>query len=151
MPISVPNYSHRSDRHRSESAVAESSSYLKLRKDIVRPTFGVNIAVCIAVNSPALSHNNAAITDDLYNSPRRWVVSCHAKGFAWLPEMNVHYIKLISGRGEIDDQPYLRAIRRYAPQAPLMLEHLKTAEECLEGATYIRNKMSAAARVLLFS
>jgi sugar phosphate isomerase/epimerase len=62
--------------------------------------------------------------------------------------MNVHFVEVIPGRGEIDYQAYLRAIQRYAPQAPLMLEHLKTADEYLEGANYIR-KMAAAAGVPL--
>ena len=132
------------------SAPDSATSYLKLIKAIDRPAFGVHIDVCNAVNSPALFYNNAALTGDLFQRLSRWIVSCHAKDLAWLPEMNVHFVEVIPGRGEIDYQAYLRAIQRYAPQAPLMLEHLKTAEEYLEGATYIR-KMAAAAQVLLFT
>ena len=132
------------------SAPDSATSYLKLIKAIDRPAFGVHIDVCNAVNSPALFYNNAALTDDLFKRLSRWIVSCHAKDLAWLPEMNVHYVEVIPGRGEIDYQAYLRAMQRYAPEAPLMLEHLKTAEEYLEGATYIR-KMAAAAHVPLFT
>ncbi len=132
------------------SAPDSATSYLKLIKAIDRPAFGVHIDVCNAVNSPALFYNNAALTGDLFHRLGRWILSCHAKDLAWLPEMNVHYVEVIPGRGEIDYQAYLRAIQRYAPQAPLMLEHLKTAEEYLEGATYIR-KMAAAAQVPLFA
>lgn len=132
------------------SAPDSATSYLKLIKAIDRPAFGVHIDVCNAVNSPSLFYNNAALTDDLFKRLSRWIVSCHAKDLAWLPEMNVHYVEVIPGRGEIDYQAYLRAIHRYAPRAPLMLEHLKTAEEYLEGATYIR-KMAAIAQVPLFT
>lgn len=132
------------------SAPDSASSYLKLIKAIDRPAFGVHIDVCNAVNSPVLFYNNAALTNDLFTRLSRWIVSCHAKDLAWLPEMNLHYVEVIPGRGEIDYHAYLRAIQRYAPQAPLMLEHLKTAEEYLEGATYIR-KVAAAAQVSLFA
>lgn len=122
------------------------ASYLKLIKAIDRPGFAVHIDVCNAVNSPALFYNNAALTEDLFKQLSRWIVSCHAKDLAFVPEMNVHFVEVIPGRGELDYQAYLRAIQRYAPQAPLMLEHLKGADEYLEGATYIR-KMAAAAQV----
>ncbi len=122
------------------------ASYLKLIKAIDRPGFAVHIDVCNAVNSPSLFYNNAALTEDLFKQLSRWIVSCHAKDLAFVPEMNVHFVEVIPGRGELDYQAYLRAIQRYAPQAPLMLEHLKGADEYLEGATYIR-KMAAAAQV----
>lgn len=128
------------------SAPDSAASYLKLIKAIDRPQFGVHIDVCNAVNSPTLFYNNAALTEDLFRQLGRWVISCHAKDLAWLPEMNVHFVEVIPGRGEIDYKAYLTAIKRYAPHAPLMLEHLKTAEEYLEGATYIR-KVAAAAGV----
>lgn len=124
------------------------ASYRKLIKAIDRPAFAVHIDVCNAVNSPSLFYNNAALTEDLFRQLSPWIVSCHAKDLAFIPEMNVHFVEVIPGRGEIDYQAYLRAIQRYAPQAPLMLEHLKTAEEYLEGANYIR-KMAAAAGVPL--
>ena len=132
------------------SAPDSATSYLKLIKAIDRPAFGVHIDVCNAVNSPSLFYNNATLTGDLFKRLGRWIVSCHAKDLAWLPEMNVHYVEVIPGRGEIDYQAYLRAIHRYAPQAPLMLEHLKSAEEYLEGATYIR-KMAVIAQVPIFT
>jgi len=60
--------------------------------------------------------------------------------------MNVHFVEVIPGRGEIDYRPYLRGIAGLGHEAPLMLEHLKTAEEYNEGAAYIR-KIGAQAGV----
>jgi sugar phosphate isomerase/epimerase len=88
------------------------------------------------VNSPEKFYNNAALTEELFAKLGRYIVSCHAKDLAWTPEMNVHFIEVIPGRGELDYKPYLKALT--AIDAPLMLEHLKGAEEYLEGATYIR-------------
>jgi sugar phosphate isomerase/epimerase len=110
--------------------------YIQLIKAIQRPAFGVHIDVCNGINSPEKFYNNAAFTEELFAKLGRWVVSCHAKDLAWTPEMNVHFVEVIPGRGELDYRPYLKALT--AIDAPLMLEHLKTAEEYLEGATYIR-------------
>ncbi|MFN0101879.1 MAG: sugar phosphate isomerase/epimerase family protein [Bryobacteraceae bacterium] len=114
--------------------------YLQLIKAIQRPAFGVHIDVCNAVNSPEKFYNNAALTEELFAKLGRWIVSCHAKDLAWTPEMNVHFIEVIPGRGELDYRPYLKALT--AIDAPLMLEHLKNADEYLEGATYIRKVAS---------
>jgi sugar phosphate isomerase/epimerase len=110
--------------------------YLQLLKAIDRPAFGVHIDVCNAVNSPEKFYNNAALTNELFAKLGRWIVSCHAKDLAWLPEMNVHFVEVIPGRGEIDYRPYLQNLTRI--DAPLMLEHLKSADEYREGAEYIR-------------
>jgi sugar phosphate isomerase/epimerase len=110
--------------------------YLQLIKAIQRPAFAVHIDVCNGINSPEKFYNNAAYTEDLFAKLGRWVISCHAKDLAWTPEMNVHFVEVVPGRGELDYRPYLKALT--AIDAPLMLEHLKTADEYLEGATYIR-------------
>jgi L-ribulose-5-phosphate 3-epimerase UlaE len=110
--------------------------YLQLLKAIDRPAFAVHIDVCNAVNSPEKYYNNADLTNELFQKLGRWIVSCHAKDLAWTPEMNVHFIEVIPGRGEIDYRPYLQNLTKI--DAPLMLEHLKSADEYLEGAAYIR-------------
>ena len=66
-----------------------------------------------------------------------WIASCHAKDLQWIPEMNVHFVEVIPGRGEVDYRTYLSEISKLPVDAPLMLEHLKTAEEYDEGKRYI--------------
>jgi len=39
--------------------------------------------------------------------------------------MNVHFVEVIPGRGQIDYAAYLRELSRLPVDAPLMLEHLK--------------------------
>ncbi len=63
--------------------------------------------------------------------------------------MNVHFVEVIPGRGKIDYAAYLRGVAGLATDAPLMLEHLKTADEYAEGAAYIRKV--AAANSLTFA
>jgi sugar phosphate isomerase/epimerase len=112
-------------------------SYLKLLKAVDRPAFAVHIDVCNLVNSPERFYNNAAVTRECFEKLGRWIVSCHAKDLEWKVEMNVHFVEVIPGRGEIDYAPYLKGLAALGHDAPLMLEHLKTAEEYEEGKKYI--------------
>ena len=52
-------------------------------------------------------------------------------------ELNVHFLEVVPGRGEVDYRALLRELAALPVDAPLMLEHLKTAEEYEEGKNYI--------------
>lgn len=123
-------------------------SYLKLMKAVDRKQFSVHVDVCNIINSPERIYNNAAVIEEVFRKLGRWVSSCHAKDLAWVPEMNVHFVEVIPGRGEIDYKAYLRSLAGIPVDAPLMLEHLKTAVEYEEGAAYIR-KTAAGCGVTL--
>lgn len=113
-------------------------SYLKLIQAIDRPGFGVHIDICNGINSPERFYNNAAFTNECFGKLGRWIVSCHAKDLDWVTELNVHFVEVIPGRGKIDYKPYLQGLAALPAPVPLMLEHLKTAAEYEEGASYIR-------------
>jgi sugar phosphate isomerase/epimerase len=113
-------------------------SYLRLIKAIDRPGFGVHLDVCNGINSPARYYDSAGFIADCFRKLGRWIASCHAKDLEWKTEMNVHFVEVIPGRGGVDYRAYLRELARTAPEAPLMLEHLKTAAEYDEGVAYIR-------------
>lgn len=113
-------------------------SYLRLIKAVARPAFAVHLDICNAVNSPEKLFNNAALSRECIARLGKWIVSCHAKDLSLIPEMNVHLVEVIPGRGEIDYKAFLTALRSLPAPVPLMLEHLKTAEEYAEAAKYIR-------------
>ena len=119
-------------------------SYLKLLKAVDRKAFGVHMDVCNAVNSPERFYDNAALIDELFRKLGRWIASCHAKDLQWIPEYNVHFLEVVPGRGVIDYKTYLRNVATLPTDAPLMLEHLKTAAEYDEGRAYIRKEAAAA-------
>lgn len=119
-------------------------SYLKLIKAVDRPAFGVHVDVCNVINSPTRFYENAAVIREVFGKLGKWVVSCHAKDLAWQVELNVHFQEVIPGRGEIDYRAYLGELARLPHQPPLMLEHLKTAEEYEEGKQYIWKTGKAA-------
>ncbi len=112
-------------------------SYLKLIKAIDRQAFGVHLDVCNAINAPALLYRSGEFIAECFRKLGPHVVSCHAKDLAWPIEMNVHFVEVAPGRGQVDYRSYLSQLSRLN-DVPLMLEHLKTAEEYQEGAKYIQ-------------
>ena len=115
-----------------------SDSYLKLIRAVDRSAFAVHLDVCNVVNSPARFYGNKGVIEDCFRKLGRWIASCHAKDLAWIPEYNVHFAEVVPGRGEIDYATYLRELSQLPVDAPLMLEHLKTAAEYDEGRAYIQ-------------
>ncbi len=113
-------------------------SYLELIRAVDRPAFGVHMDVCNGINSPKRFYENSVYIRECFAKLGRWIVSCHAKDLEWIPEMNVHFVEVVPGRGQVDYGTYLRELSRLPGEVPLMLEHLKTAEEYAEGAKYIR-------------
>ena len=112
-------------------------SYVQLIKAVDRPAFGVHLDICNGINCPARFYQNSAYTRECFAKLGPQIVSCHAKDLQWIPEMNVHFVEVIPGRGEIDYRAYLTGLSQLSFDAPLMLEHLKTAEEYEEGKRYI--------------
>ncbi len=112
-------------------------SYVRLIKAVDRRSFGVHLDVCNVINDPARFYNNKAVIEECFRKLGQWVVSCHAKDLAWVPEYNVHFAEVVPGRGEIDYAAYLTELSKLPLDAPLMLEHLKNAEEYDEGRAHI--------------
>ncbi len=113
-------------------------SYLDLIHAVDRPAFGVHMDVCNGINSPTRFYRNAEYIAECFRKLGPWIVSCHAKDLAWIVELNVHFLQVIPGRGEVDYGAYLRELSKLPVDAPLMLEHLKTAAEYEEGKQYIQ-------------
>ena len=112
-------------------------AYLKLIQAVDRDAFGVHMDVCNVINSPDRFYRNRDVINDCFSKLGRWIISCHAKDLQWLMEYNIHFQEVIPGRGAVDYKTYLTRIAECPVEAPLMLEHLKTAEEYEEGKQYI--------------
>lgn len=119
-------------------------SYLRLLKAVDRPGFAVHMDICNVISSPQRFYGNAAFIRECFSKLGRWIRSCHAKDLQWIPEPNLHFIEVIPGRGSLDYSAYLTEIAKLPQRPPLMLEHLRTAEQYLEGAEYIRKTGASA-------
>ena len=124
-------------------------SYLRLINAVDRESFGVHIDICNIVNNPARFYDNTALIKETFSKLGKWVCSCHAKDLLWVPQVNLNFEEVVPGRGGIktanipgiDYAAYIQQVVKVG--APLMLEHLKSAEEYLEGANYIRKVASS--------
>jgi len=112
-------------------------SYLRLLRAVDRSGFAVHMDVCNGINSPEKFYRSGAFIAECFRKLGPWIASCHAKDLQWIPEMNVHFVEVIPGRGEVDYRAYLSELAKLPVDAPLMLEHLKTAEEYDEGKRHI--------------
>jgi sugar phosphate isomerase/epimerase len=112
-------------------------SYLKLIRAVDRTGFAVHMDVCNGINSPAKFYQNNEFITECFRKLGPWIASCHAKDLQWITELNVHFLEVVPGRGEVDYRAYLTELSKLPVDAPLMLEHLKTAEEYDEGKRYI--------------
>jgi sugar phosphate isomerase/epimerase len=113
--------------------------YLRLIKAVDRKAFAVHMDPCNGINSPRRFYRNADFIRECFAKLGKWIVSCHAKDLAFIPEMNVHFKEVVPGTGQIDYATYLLELAKLAVDAPLMLEHLQTAEEYDAGRTYIQS------------
>jgi sugar phosphate isomerase/epimerase len=112
-------------------------SYLKLIRAVDRANFAVHMDVCNGINSPAKFYQSGEFIRECFRTLGPWIASCHAKDLEWITELNVHFLEVVPGRGEVDYRAYLTELSKLPVDAPLMLEHLKTAEEYDEGKRYI--------------
>lgn len=113
-------------------------AYLDLIKAIDRRAFGVHLDICNGINCPKRFYQNAAYIRDCFQKLGPHIMSCHAKDLKWIVELNVHFLEVVPGRGEIDYKAYLQGLAALPTEVPLMLEHLKTPEEYDEGKRYIQ-------------
>ena len=112
-------------------------SYRELIGAVDRPA-GVHLDVCNGVNCPKRFYENSEFIGECFSKLGPWIISCHAKDLAWIVELNVHFQEVVPGRGQIDYTRYLNELSKLGSGAPLMMEHLKTPDEYLEAARYIR-------------
>jgi sugar phosphate isomerase/epimerase len=113
-------------------------SYVDLIRAVERPAFAVHLDVCNIVNSPTRFYQNGDLIRECFRKLGPWIQSCHAKDLKWYPGLSLHLGEVIPGRGEIDYRAYLSEIAKLSTAPPLMMEHLKNAQEYDEGHAYIQ-------------
>ncbi|MBL7038659.1 MAG: sugar phosphate isomerase/epimerase [Pirellulaceae bacterium] len=104
-------------------------SYVELIKAVQRDAFAVHLDPCNLINSPARFYQNAKMIEECFEKLGPWIVSCHAKDVTWDVEMQMHFREVTLGTGSIDYKTYLKCLAALPGDAPLMIEHMKGAEE----------------------
>ncbi len=117
-------------------------SYLRMLKAVDRDAFAVHLDPCNLINSPKKFYNNTALINECFDKLGQWIVSCHAKDLTWDIEMNVHFREVCPGTGSLDYGTFLKRLATLPHEAPLMVEHLKDAEEYGQARTYLQRAIS---------
>jgi sugar phosphate isomerase/epimerase len=115
-------------------------SYLELLHAIDRPQgFGVHLDPVNMVSSPQRYFANAQLIRTCFELLGPHIKSCHAKDLRLAGKLTVHLDEVCPGEGALDYRAYLSEAARLHPDLPLMLEHLKTAEEYAQAAAHLRS------------
>lgn len=113
-------------------------SYEKLIKVISRKQFGVHFDPVNLVVSPQVYYNNAALIHEAFKKLGAYIKSCHAKDILLLEDkLTPHLPEVRAGLGNLNYTVFLKELAKLK-NIPLMMEHLKTAEEYKKAAEYIR-------------
>ena len=113
-------------------------SYARLLKAINRKGFAVHFDPVNLVVSPQVYFNNGDMIKDAVKKLGPYIKSCHAKDILLLDDKYTpHLPEVQAGLGNLNYAVFLRELSRLE-DIPLMLEHLKTADEYKLAATYIR-------------
>jgi sugar phosphate isomerase/epimerase len=115
------------------------STYLQLIEAIDRKQFGVHLDPVNMITSVRAYFNNGELIREMFAQLGPWVRSCHAKDITlrqdnYIPQLD----ELRPGLGSLDYVAYLQELAKL-PDIPLMMEHLGSAGEYREAASYIRS------------
>jgi sugar phosphate isomerase/epimerase len=111
---------------------------LDLIDAVSRPGFAAHVDFVNITCSPRLYFENAAVTRESLKAIGALVRSVHAKDIKLSDELTVHLGEVRPGLGGFDYGVLLSSVREFCPDAPVMLEHLRTAEEYRFAAEYVR-------------
>jgi len=113
-------------------------SYLRLIKAVDRHRFAVHLDPVNLVSSPQRYFANGELIRECFAKLGPWIKSCHGKDILLAGRLTVHLDEVRPGLGGLDYRAFLTELDRLEPDTPLMLEHLKTAEEYAAAAAHVR-------------
>lgn len=118
-------------------------SYLALLEAIDRDRFAVHLDPMNMITSPEIFFKNGEMIRECFRKLGPHIRSCHAKDMTIREDIYTpHLDETRAGLGSMDYTAFLTELSKL-DNVPLMIEHLKTAEEYKLAADYIR---SVAAR-----
>jgi sugar phosphate isomerase/epimerase len=112
-------------------------SYLAMIKAVDRDGFAVHLDPCNLINSPTRFYRNTELLNECFDKLGPWIVSCHAKDVTWEVEMQVHFRECVLGEGSLDYKTFLKRLAALPGDVPLMVEHMKGAEEYDRSREYV--------------
>ncbi len=112
-------------------------SYLELVEAVDRRAFGVHLDVVNIINSPRRYYDSTALIEECFQKLGPHIVSCHLKDIRLDERLTVHLDEVMVGKGGVDIATYLREVEKLPHQPPVLLEHLRSAEEYEQARRYV--------------
>lgn len=114
-------------------------TYERLVKAIDRKQFAVHFDPVNLVTGVHTYYNNGEIIKDAFQRLGKYMRSCHAKDILLLEDkLTPHLPEVRAGLGNLNYPVFLKELAKLK-DIPLMMEHLKGAEEYQMAADYIRS------------
>ena len=104
-------------------------SFIEIIRAVDRPGFAAHLDPANLINSPRRYYDNGKLLRECFEKLGKWVVSCHAKDSLLTDQLTTRIDEVRPGTGGLDYSTYLRGLEALPQDAPLLIEHLKTAEE----------------------
>lgn len=115
-------------------------SYERLIEAVGRERFGVHFDPVNLICSPQRYFQNGRMIKDFVDRLGPHIRSCHAKDITMAEKFMVHLDETPPGKGHLEYGVFLKAVHDLDPDLPIMMEHMKSAEEYQEAAAYIRRR-----------
>ncbi|MHC4116089.1 MAG: sugar phosphate isomerase/epimerase family protein [Planctomycetota bacterium] len=112
-------------------------SYVALLKAIDRKRCAVHLDPVNIVCSPQRYYSNGKLIRECFRKLGPHIKSCHAKDILLSDKLTTHLDEVRPGLGGLDYEVFLKELSKM-PDTPLMIEHLKGAEEYRLAAEHIR-------------
>jgi sugar phosphate isomerase/epimerase len=112
-------------------------AYLRLIDAVDRPAFAVHLDVVNIINGVYRYLDTTAVINECFDKLGPHIVACHLKDIKLQNALTVHLDEALVGEGNLDIPTYLRRVQSLPHQPPILLEHLKSADEYTRATQYI--------------
>jgi sugar phosphate isomerase/epimerase len=113
-------------------------SYLALLKAVDRKGFAVHLDPVNMINCPTRAYHTGDFLRECFAKLGPYIRSCHAKDIRFEHRLTVHLDECAPGEGCLDYPAFFRELASLNRDVPVLLEHLKTAEEYQQAGNYVR-------------
>jgi sugar phosphate isomerase/epimerase len=113
-------------------------SYLALLKAVDRKGFAVHLDPVNMINCPTRAYHTGDFLRECFAKLGPHIRCCHAKDISFASRLTVHLDECAPGEGILDYPVFLQELSKLNRDVPVILEHMKTAEEYEKAANYIR-------------
>lgn len=113
-------------------------NFVKLLRAVDRERFAAHLDITNLINGADRYFNNAEFIREVFSKLGPRIRSCHIKDVLLHTDQPIRILEVQPGLGKLDYRTFLREVSKF-PETPILLEHLKTAEEFAAAAQYIRS------------